>query len=1118
MFSVGSVFGAIELADRFSKTFGSFFENMDRMSGSVAKAGAVMSGFSAGIAAVGVKAIQAAGEWEQTNIAFNTMLGSAEKAKAFLGDLQDFAAATPFELPQLVDGSRRLLAMGFAAEEVKPMLTAVGDAVAGLGGGGEMIQRVTLALGQMKAKGKVSAEEMRQLAEAGIPAWQFLADKIGKSIPEAMKMAEQGTIKAADAIPALIAGMNDKFGGMMEAQSKTFMGQLSTLKDQLGFVMRDIGTALMPIAQTMMSAMQKLVPIIQSVASAFRAASPEVKTFVGVVGLAAAATGPAILGVAGLMKVIAGVQPAVAGAAAALKALDMNTTVMTARLALMETGMATTVGSSALLTAGAVALGAAIGLTLGNALAETGEKWSQFDQATVDAVDKIGLFEGAMSLIPDLASAVGDKVSGLVNWFTGLLDTIQANIGQIPILGSMFNGLKMFVESNINAVKQLWQDLSMLTVAFEKLGTWLFQVPGAAQHASAQARDLAAASAIVGDKVTDWAEAQHILMQHGKTLLPVQKEATKQAQQQATISAEAARKAVELKHATDDIAKAQKIAGDSVKTHADALVVLKAAGLEPASAASSKFQKELDKQAEKLKGIRDSFTGASAAAEMMELQKALQGVNLEAGLSFEGKNSLVDKLNNLESAGAQLPPVFEEFRNALRQARLEAEQMGPTMDQLQGKAMTGVSNLKSWNLGGSFGKDLLFATPAAKTSFVAAGTEGGTFIGKGIGEGIRKSVGKALEGLGGVIIGAIQGGGDVGKAIGAHLGNSIGEDLGKMLGDKIGGTLGKTLGGLAGPLGALAGSFLGDKLGGLVGKLFGGEEKKVNDLRDAFFQAQGGFVALQQKLAGLSNQDLVKKIFDAKTVDQFNRAVAEAQGLLNLQSVAQEKVTAALDKYGIGLEKTGAQFAQGKLNEQAMAFFEEFELLTKGAGVSVSDAIAAMGEGGFTDFVNTARAAGATIPEAMRPMVEALIASGQLLDENGEAFGSAEEAGITFATTVEESMVKLVEQIERMVNALLGIPNEVSTNVRVTGQYEGGYKTDPDLEIPETSRFAHYGVVTKPTVAMVGEAGPEAIMPMYEAMGDGQWAPLKVQLSERVLIDTLVQLKQNNAHFFDSDF
>ena len=107
--------------------------------------------------------------------------------------------------------------------------------------GQDGIDRLTIAIGQIQAKGKVSAEEMLQLAEAGVPAWQMLADAMGTSIPQAMKMAEKGTIDSATGIQAIISGMNSKFGGMMQEQSSTINGMLSNIQDSIGQTMVVIG-------------------------------------------------------------------------------------------------------------------------------------------------------------------------------------------------------------------------------------------------------------------------------------------------------------------------------------------------------------------------------------------------------------------------------------------------------------------------------------------------------------------------------------------------------------------------------------------------------------------------------------------------------------------------------------------------------------------------------------------------------------------------------------------------------------------------------------------------------------------------------------------------------------
>lgn len=170
---------------------------------------------------------------EMTGIAFKTMLGSGEAAASFLGQLEDFARRTPFQFPELVEASKRMMAFGFSAQQILPMLTSVGDAAAALGGGGELVNRITLALGQMQAKGAVQGEEMRQLAEAGIPAWQMLADGIGVDIPTAMKMVEQRAVPAAMMIRIFQEQAGKRWGGMMEAEAHTFTGAMSNITDTL---------------------------------------------------------------------------------------------------------------------------------------------------------------------------------------------------------------------------------------------------------------------------------------------------------------------------------------------------------------------------------------------------------------------------------------------------------------------------------------------------------------------------------------------------------------------------------------------------------------------------------------------------------------------------------------------------------------------------------------------------------------------------------------------------------------------------------------------------------------------------------------------------------------------
>ncbi|GAA4856547.1 hypothetical protein GCM10023310_39640 [Paenibacillus vulneris] len=177
------------------------------------------------------EALTLANDAEKAGIAFTTMLGSESRAQKLLGDMKQFAADTPFDLPQLRDAGKRMLAFGFAAERIIPMLTGVGNAASGLSLGKDGINRITLALGQMKSKTKLQGDEALQLVEAGIPVWDILSEKMKISTAEVIKLSEKGLIPADKAINVLIDGMNKNFPNMMEKQSKTLSGMAAKIQD-----------------------------------------------------------------------------------------------------------------------------------------------------------------------------------------------------------------------------------------------------------------------------------------------------------------------------------------------------------------------------------------------------------------------------------------------------------------------------------------------------------------------------------------------------------------------------------------------------------------------------------------------------------------------------------------------------------------------------------------------------------------------------------------------------------------------------------------------------------------------------------------------------------------------
>ncbi|HHY49318.1 MAG TPA: tape measure protein, partial [Alphaproteobacteria bacterium] len=251
----------VEGEDRASGALGNVGHTLGGLGGIAGSIVGVLGGAGVALAGLGAAGVAMNADFEQTFQAFSTLLGSADQATAFLDELRAFSASTPFEFPELAGAARKLLAFGFAAEDIVPMMTNIGDAVGALGGGQAEIDRVTMALGQMRAKGKVSAEEMMQLAELGVPAWQMLADSMGLSVAQVMDLASKGQLAADQAIPALLSGMQQTFGGAMQQQATTFNGLLSTLADNAKLALQ---TFTGPIFTAAKGGMEGLAAVVAS--------------------------------------------------------------------------------------------------------------------------------------------------------------------------------------------------------------------------------------------------------------------------------------------------------------------------------------------------------------------------------------------------------------------------------------------------------------------------------------------------------------------------------------------------------------------------------------------------------------------------------------------------------------------------------------------------------------------------------------------------------------------------------------------------------------------------------------------------------------------------------------
>lgn len=181
-------------------------------------------------------------EFQQLEISFGTMLKSKEKANALMAQLTDLAAKTPFGLQEVSEGAKRLLAFQVPAQEVTETLRRMGDVAAGLGVPmGQLIH----VYGQVKAQGRLFANDLYQFMNAGIPIIAELSKVVGKSETEIKDMVSAGKIGFPE-VQAVIKNMTNEGGlffNLMAEQSKSLGGQISNLQDNFDQMLNEIGKA-----------------------------------------------------------------------------------------------------------------------------------------------------------------------------------------------------------------------------------------------------------------------------------------------------------------------------------------------------------------------------------------------------------------------------------------------------------------------------------------------------------------------------------------------------------------------------------------------------------------------------------------------------------------------------------------------------------------------------------------------------------------------------------------------------------------------------------------------------------------------------------------------------------
>ena len=203
----------------------SILAGFSAVTGAFASLTAAVTDFARSTAEVGTSAIAA-------DAAFTTILGSATEAQRVLGELSEFAATTPFDLPGVRDAGQQLLAFGFSTQELIPTLTAVGDVAAGVGVPfGELAE----IYGRARVQNRLFAEDINQLTGRGIPIIGELADQFGVAESEVKSLVESGQVGFGNLEQAFqsLTAEGGTFSGLLGQLSQTTQGQFSNLGDTI---------------------------------------------------------------------------------------------------------------------------------------------------------------------------------------------------------------------------------------------------------------------------------------------------------------------------------------------------------------------------------------------------------------------------------------------------------------------------------------------------------------------------------------------------------------------------------------------------------------------------------------------------------------------------------------------------------------------------------------------------------------------------------------------------------------------------------------------------------------------------------------------------------------------
>jgi len=246
-------------------------------------------------------AIKTSAQFEKARISFGVFVGDMRKGAQVFDNIVQLAAKTPLNVSSLQSAAQILLATGAAtAKSLIPMLKNLGNISRADSG---ILQRLALNLSQVATQGKLTGRELRDFAVAGVPLLQALATQMGKTTSQIKDLVSKGAIGFSDVTRAFqsMTAEGGKFNNLMEKLSQTVAGKWTTAVD-------NVRISLAGFADLFRTEIKFILDGVINLAQKINTLSPAIKRIIVIAGGIAAALGPALLIIGGIITSIAAVK------------------------------------------------------------------------------------------------------------------------------------------------------------------------------------------------------------------------------------------------------------------------------------------------------------------------------------------------------------------------------------------------------------------------------------------------------------------------------------------------------------------------------------------------------------------------------------------------------------------------------------------------------------------------------------------------------------------------------------------------------------------------------------------------------------------------------------------